>query len=175
MKLLLIILTLMCSLPAVCQTEAIKEKIKEYSYCFLTGVMVTSEEFEFPTKEDQFLVKKLVVTLYLKKGELVAFNHTGFGFESKLGEKTVMELLKAPCVDMFKSVKKGKVRRGQKVVLVYEYFLQGPGKDVSPPDQKRLVKEFYSEEIENELKKHKKGGKILDVSYHLISVSYPIS
>ncbi|MBC6996773.1 hypothetical protein QWY85_04430 [Neolewinella lacunae] len=174
MKLLFIIFISIYSLPVICQSEANEDMIQSYIYCLDAYVRATPQDFDLPIEGRDFLVKKLVVTLYLKKGELVAFNQNGIEFESKIGENTIMAFLKAPCIDMFEKIKKGKVRRGQKVVRVYEYFLAAPRKYFSPQNEQILVKEFYNQEVENELKKLKKGGKILDISYKFISAGCPI-
>ncbi len=74
---------------------------------------------------------------------------------------------------MFKKVKQRKIRNGQKIVRVYEYFLQGPKTHYSLHDLKELTKGVYDEEVEYEIEKLKKGGEILDISYHQMYVGYP--
>lgn len=163
----------MCSLSVVCQSETDEDAIRRYINCLDWYVAATRQEFELPDADEEFLVKKLIVTLYLKKGELVAFNQTGIGFESKIGEKTMMEFINAPCIDAFAKAKEKRVRKGQKIVRVYEYFLQGRKKYFWRKKQQKLVKNHYSQEVEKELEKLKRSGNILDVSYDLISVGYP--
>jgi len=173
MRLLLIILISICSLSLICQSETDEDTIQRYIYCLDSYVRATSQEFELPDENNQFLVKKLIVTLYLKEGELVAFNQIGIGFESKIGKKTTMPLLNASCIDTFTKAKEKKIRKRQKIVRVYEYFLQGPKKKFWPEDRHKLVEKYYNQEVENELEKLKKGGEILDISYKLMSVGYP--
>ena len=154
----------------MCQPEA---SIQKYIACFDDYVRATLQEFELPNAEEKFLVKKLIVTLYLKKGELVAFNQTGIDFESKVGENTMMEFINESCIATFTNAKEKKVRRGQKVIRVYEYFLQGPGEFIWREQQQEFVKKYYNQEVEKHLKKMKKCGNVLDVSYQLMSVGYP--
>jgi len=163
----------MCSLPGMCQSETGGDSIQKYINCLDSYVRATSQEFDLPDASEEFLVKKLIVTLYLKKGDLVAFNQVGIGFESKIGEKTMMEFITDSCIDTFTKAKERRVRKGQKIVRVYEYFLEGPGKYPRREEKQKLVKNHYNQEVEKELKKLKRGGNILNISYNLISVGYP--
>lgn len=163
----------MCSLSVMCQSEADKDSIHIYIDCLDSYVRATYQEFELPSENNEFLVKKLIVTLCLKKGKLVAFNQTGIGFESKIGKKTMMEFINDPCIAAFTKVKEKKVRKGQKIIRVYEYFLEGPGKYLRRENRQKLVKNYYNQEVEKELEKIKKYGNVLDVSYQLMTVGYP--
>jgi len=144
-------LPLMCSLPGMCQSETGGDSIQKYINCLDSYVRATSQEFDLPDASEEFLVKKLIVTLYLKKGDLVADS----------------------CIDTFTKAKERRVRKGQKIVRVYEYFLEGPGKYPRREEKQKLVKNHYNQEVEKELKKLKRGGNILNISYNLISVGYP--
>ncbi len=157
----------------MCQSETDEDVVRRHIDCLDRYVSATRHEFELPDADEEFLVKKLIVTLYLKKGELVAFNQIGFGFESKIGEKTMVEFINAPCIAAFTKAKEKKLGRGQKIVRVYEYFLQGPGKYIHRGDRQKMVKNYYNQEVEKELEKIKKCGSILDVSYQLMTVGYP--
>lgn len=75
MRLPLLIITVGCSLSAVCQTAISEDVIQEYIDCLDAYVRAAQQEFNLPEEEDQFLVKKVVVTLYLEEEELIAFNH----------------------------------------------------------------------------------------------------
>ena len=103
----------------------------------------------------------------------MAFNQIGVGFESKIGEKTMMEFINEPCIETFTKAKEQKVRKSQKIIRVYEYFLQGREKYIWREKQQELVNYYYNREVEKELKKLKRGGNILNISYNLISVGYP--
>ncbi len=155
------------------QSKTDEDVIRRYIDCLDWYVSATRQEFELPDAEEEFLVKKLIVTLYLKEGELVAFNQIGVGFESKIGEKTMMEFINEPCIETFTKAKEQKVRKSQKIIRVYEYFLQGREKYIWREKQQELVNYYYNREVEKELKKLKRGGNILNISYNLISVGYP--
>jgi hypothetical protein len=157
----------------MCQTDDTRYAVKDFIYCLDRHVDATSQEFEFPDDKYQFLVRKLVVVMYLRNGEVASLDQIGIGLESKIGENTVMEIVGSPCSEMFEKVEPNDREGTKKIIRVYEYFLEGPKKYFSLAEKQKIVKDYFQEEVKNELEKLMKSEEVLDVSYQLLSVGYP--
>ena len=175
MKKFIVFLFTILSFNLTAQSIVFKDSVQQIVLCVDDIVRSTIQEFKFPSRDEEFRVAKLVVTLYLVEGKVVGLDQKGLGFISKIGENTFEDMLHSSCVEIFEGVTRVSEKSTQKIIRVYEYFLAGRNSFFSWEEKGQLTKDVYTKEVQQEIENISKSGEVLDISYQLMHVSYPRS